>query len=66
MNAELGLLCSCGKKPNTMSERRRSRMKRQKDCAEPSINQGWDHTQIIIRSACNHLKEKENRDGDGG
>lgn len=42
-----------------MSEHRRNRMKQYKDCAEPSIIQGWNHTQIIICSADHHLKEGE-------
>lgn len=32
-------------------------MKQYKDCAEPSIIQGWNHTQIIICNADHHLKE---------
>lgn len=46
-------------KTTTMSEHRRNRMKQYKDCAEPSIIQGWNHTQIIICSADHHLKEGE-------
>lgn len=42
-----------------MSEHRRNRMKQYKNCAEPSIIQGWNHTQIIIYSADHHLKEGE-------
>lgn len=33
-------------KTTMMSEHRRNRMKQYKDCAEPSIIQGWNHTQL--------------------